>query len=339
MNKLIILICFALFLVVSCKKDTQITPPTNNGGGGGCSDYLYENRSSANFDSILDSLTTTSIFGSTYFRQEPIIYTTPRFNPNNDYEICYIKDLNSNPNGKELWKYNFCNNVKSKITDNIFYSLDWSIKDWIIYTGNDQHIYKVKSNGDSLTKLTTNGGIHAVGKWSPDGTMFWYIDGGTTCYVCNENGGTITTFPTNFKNIDWFNNSTLLVNWGGKFCKFDYSTQVLTAPINSYTVGTEVLSSFNAKKDICLWENYVGQDSKKYYLLRWDFTNNNVDTIRQVYHSYHFISADYNSRSNKIIAELYRAKWLNQTNDWIQFRNNIVIMNPDGSNERILDLK
>lgn len=331
----VILILIVFFY--SCRKDKGIIEPLPIVGIK-CDDSQYSQGTTNIYDTILNNLPPAGVFGSTFFRQDPILYTTPCFNPLNDYEICYIKDLSSGPNNKELWKYNFCENKKFKIANNIFYSLDWSSKNWILYTGSDQHVYKIKSSGDSLIKLTSSGGIHASGKWSPDGTKFWYIDGGTTCFICDEKGNTITTFSTNFDNIDWIDNNVLLVNWGGRFCHYNIFTQNLSSPIHTFTVGFEQFSLFSPKSNFCFWENNFPQNSPPQFLLKWDFKTNKVDTIKQIYFSYKYISGDFNSKSNKVVLELYRAKWKNQTNDWIQYRNNIILMNPDGSDERILNL-
>ncbi len=324
-----------IIFLFSCKKDKI----TSGNYYGPCSDLSYEKRTSSDFDFVYDSLESFSVFGQSSVRMGQVVFTTPSFNPKNDYQICYIKDLASWSNANELWIYNLCDDRKNKITSNVFYSLDWSVKDWLIYTGSDYHIYKIKSSGDSLTQLTTTGGIHSAGKWSPDGKKFWFEDGGTNYYVCNETGMILSNFTTNFDILDWYNNDTLLVNWGGKFCYYDFNAQNLSSPIHTSTVGIQMLGIYNSEKKNCIWENYPSQRSAPNYLLNWDFSNNTVDTIKQIYFSYKHLSGDYNSRSNKLVLELYRAKWYEKEWDKIQYRSDIVVMNTDGTNERMLNLE
>lgn len=127
----------------------------------------------------------------------PFDYTYPCFKPSDPEQLAYFRYDNVNfALGAEIWVVDFCNGTKKMIANNGFYSLDWSIKDWLIYTGTDQNIWKIKSNGDSLTQLTTIGDYNRDAKWNLDGTQFVFqrqIGSEGNFYIANENGIIVDT--------------------------------------------------------------------------------------------------------------------------------------------------
>ncbi len=328
----IILLCFFF----SCKRDPkiplQVIPQTE------CTDGIFSVRGSSDFDYIKSNLLSTSVFGSTLFRQDPNLFTTPCFNPLNNYEICYIKDLSSSSTGKELWKYDICRNNKTIITNKIFYNVDWSTKNWIIFTSSDQHVYKIKPNGDSLTKLTFDSGIHAVGKWSPNGKNFWYKNGGTLYILCDENGVISDTITSNVYILDWLSDSTLLVNLNQYFCSYNLSDHSISLPLHSSPFYNFGFQYYNKTKNSCIVSSNAGQNPYPKYLLNYDFNANKIDTIKQLYYSYQFIKGDVNQKGNNSVFELRRAEWKDSLLDFINYRNNIIISNEFGENERLLNL-
>ncbi|MFK7770832.1 MAG: hypothetical protein AB8F94_01790 [Saprospiraceae bacterium] len=148
-----------------------------------------------NFDSIVDF--TQCIHSHDFVPLHRYEYINPVFNPSNTNEIIYLRNEYSETGGylkKELLKYNFCSNETSYITDLALYGIDWSSKDWIIYTGYDQNLYKVKSNGDSLTQLTTNGQFNGHAKWNDSGTQYLYRQEGIGgLLIAEERGGILDT--------------------------------------------------------------------------------------------------------------------------------------------------
>lgn len=97
----------------------------------------------------------------------------PVFNPNDPDEILYLH-VNSDPFTRfytELWVLNLCNGKKRYVTDKASFNPDWSIKDWIIFEDYSFQLWKIKSNGDSLTQLTFQH-QHNRPRWSPDGNSF-----------------------------------------------------------------------------------------------------------------------------------------------------------------------
>ncbi|MEZ4849165.1 MAG: hypothetical protein R3B93_11220 [Bacteroidia bacterium] len=97
-------------------------------------------------------------------------YMAPHFNPNNSQEFVFFKyDFGQKKGG--LYKYNLITKEESHIVDaGVIPMARWSVKDWIAFTNSDRQIWKIKSNGDSLTQLT-NFGENFYPDWNSEGTQ------------------------------------------------------------------------------------------------------------------------------------------------------------------------
>ena len=184
-----------IFLFSSCKEVEEFTCDTDT-----CPIGLEQSTITA------IGITDSSIFKCfsecvidcelNYPPEIPYNYLYPCFNPNDPDQLAYYRkdNFNSTSVGYELWVRDFCTGEQQMITDQAFYGLDWSTKDWLIYTSTDQNIWKIKSNGDSLTQLTSIGSFNRYPRWSPNGSKIAYepeIQGGTFFYIMDEFGNFI----------------------------------------------------------------------------------------------------------------------------------------------------
>lgn len=132
-----------------------------------------------------------------YSSEIPYDYYYPRFNPNNPEQLAYYRYGNTEYNvTSEIWVMDFCAGESKMLVDNAFYGLDWSVKGWLIYTANDQNIWKIKSNGDSLMQVTFIGDYNRYPSWSPDGTRIAFnseLEGETYFFILDEIENTIDT--------------------------------------------------------------------------------------------------------------------------------------------------
>ncbi|MBX2890537.1 MAG: hypothetical protein KF734_06390 [Saprospiraceae bacterium] len=111
-----------------------------------------------------------------YFAGQPYDYAEPCFNPNNSSQIAYYRYNTSTVEaGWEIWVQDLCTGEKRMLVNDANYGIDWSVKDWIVYTATDQQIYMIKSNGDSLTKLTFFGDYNRRPKWDAKGDRIAYV--------------------------------------------------------------------------------------------------------------------------------------------------------------------
>lgn len=205
----------ALYMLSCCDDDGPNLPPINP-----CMKGLAMHTSPANEveDSLFVFCTDTcnvdcqEIFSNVI----PFDYTYPCFNPNDPEQLAYFRYDNTGfALGSEIWVVDFCSGTKKMIASNGFYSLDWSNKDWLIYTSTDQNIWKIKSNGDSLTQLTTVGTYNRDAKWSPDGSNFIFQrkTGGalSELLLSDENGVILDTFDqlTSIGSWSWIDSNRI----------------------------------------------------------------------------------------------------------------------------------
>jgi hypothetical protein len=143
------------------------------------------------------------------FFPEKYVYFGVCKNPTNEFEICYLRNEIGvqNYNENELFVFDFCTGVARKIATNVRYGGNWSSLDWLIYTSKDGKLYKVKSNGDSLTALNISVASNDV-KWSPDGTKFLY----NGWHVMSSDGNKLTSLANKVYDYDWVDNDQIVYN-------------------------------------------------------------------------------------------------------------------------------
>ncbi|MGM0480112.1 MAG: TolB family protein [Bacteroidota bacterium] len=210
-------ILLILLTIVSCNKD-KVQPIEDGlpGSGGDYCPQMYTQRTAAYADSFHKVNNMPScVVGPEYLNLEEYVYSDPILNPNNAFEFAFIRDEgNSNQSpgwNSELCTYNFCSNEMNILTDVVGYDIDWSAKNWILFTGKDYELYKIKSNGDSLTQLTNTGTWNDNAKWNPDGTKYLYFDADAIRHkICDEEGNLIKDFSNNMAEFDWLNDEKII---------------------------------------------------------------------------------------------------------------------------------
>lgn len=329
--------------IFACRKPTNPEFPLPDLNVLGCD---YNQYSTSDYDSV----------GVSYIQFAPIDpyillddydYYNPIFNPNNSCQIIYARHNNQGVVGlqAELWKFDFDTGESTLIYDQYYYNADWGSNGWIVFTNYDYQVYKIKDNGDSLTQLTFDSDFadHFAGKWNPSATMFWNKKNGHTQYV-NPDGLLIhehNTIP--FSIIDWIDDSTIIGSQYGHLYSLSIPDENLTL-LNTNEIGTG--SSYQQlldRENMQIYCEYVNADEDKRYYLRYDISGSNaVDTLTRLYDSYLFLSEYVNrigdSQDGKIITTLRRAEYPDTTVNQYSIRHNILIMDLDCSNQRLLEL-
>lgn len=99
-------------------------------------------------------------------------YSQPVFNPNNSDEIAFIRSDNSlfGVCNRDLCTFNFCTGNLKVLTNNTCTGrkIDWSRTNWIAFVGGNYELFKIKANGDSLTRFPNFGNIRTL-TWSISG--------------------------------------------------------------------------------------------------------------------------------------------------------------------------
>ena len=149
MQKLLYIISF--FLLCSCTKD-KVPPP------GSCIELDYSKLPPIN-----------------YITHPGEQFIAPSVNPGNENEFVYYYRANSNQEYK-LFRYNVLTHEKFELISEIQANNQpkWNNKDWVAFDNiGDYHIWAIKANGDSLTKISQNSAC-LYPAWKSDGNaLYW----------------------------------------------------------------------------------------------------------------------------------------------------------------------
>jgi WD40 repeat protein len=164
-------------------------------------------------------------------------YTFPSFNPNNADEIAFVRTEYSFPPKFQLCKFNFCSGALKVLSDNALEEVDWSVKDWIVYEGADLQIWKVKSDGEGLTRLT-NGGENSNPVWNKTGNKiaYWRTGAGGKVYVLDEFGSRLDTLSL-FRPYAWSPNDQIICSGPG--------SDLISYTIGYFDLNNEAFIFFN----------------------------------------------------------------------------------------------
>lgn len=232
---------------MSCKKEQHKLPDIT------LKNYCpekYQTRSTA----LPDTLHKTDAFPivpNTYMIEYITKYVleSPVPNPYNPFEFAFLRKLSENIGlNSELCTYNFCTNELKVLTDIVLYDMDWGVNNWLIFTGPQHQIWKIKPDGTGLTQLTFNSGSPSIGaKWSPNGKMFVYKHF-SSLYIADEFGENIESFNVNSGYWCWKDNSTILFTQNqGEIQSLDISNgdvvEVYNA--NSHGMGPISIDEYN----------------------------------------------------------------------------------------------
>lgn len=190
------ILSFVLILLISCRKDVGLKPSTLN---------IIETHD--NFiceDTALnwEKFPNPPWTGYNYFTEKAketvwrVVY-----DPVSSNTIYYL--TNEGSNFHTLWRYNRITKAKMKLDENILNNINIHKNGWLVYDKTDKNIYKIKSNGDSLRKLTSNG-TYLYPSWSDDGSSIFYWDDNDSkgiVYKINTNGLIIDTLKQIYSNI------------------------------------------------------------------------------------------------------------------------------------------
>ena len=330
-----------LLSTFSCRKDPLPSShiPVSGDDPFSICEGSYEKYSTTDFFKDEDGIMHGNISEPTYYPQQDIMNCEPVFNPNNPYEIVFVKDNMVTPTiEEEIWRFNFCTGEQSLIATNYYYNLDFGSNGWIMYTGTGHQVYKVKSNGDSLTALTNQGGYNWAGDWSPDGKKYFYSrSSGAWVYDLQNNLVYSQSSSSAAPPIAWIDNTHLLLNWpGGAFWVADIETGEKNV-VNTHTEGNAGAGKvYDSKRNVVYAPHFIHLDGRCY--LKYDLNNNTVDTLKHVSNSYVFEGGSYSPSLDKIITTVVRYE--NKDGNWahVNFWKDLLIMNPDGTGEQLITL-
>jgi len=308
MKKITTLTCLIVIFLFSCKKDKRKNNPFDK--------YLF----SADCECSDPDIPELEGFNSGYEFYSPSDYIySPVVNPANPNELLYCTK-STGMKAFDIFIFNRSEKTSTLLLNTeLTSSPKWGQNGWILI--NSDSIYKVKSNGDSLTGLT----VGYASEWNFDCTKFAYsvLDESKHKYI-----GVVYDFNSNKKdtlpfmlssNICWQNRNGLLVY----FRFHDNQHHFFVADIIS-KITTTVLDIVSPTPPAWLNENefVYGHDQK---LLKFNISNATITTIAK-FCSNDFIGAfSFSPQSKELVTTIDHWKYLGGNK--IQISNKIMILN------------
>ncbi len=320
--------------MLACKKPHPVNPVGDPVVSQGDYDLFSEEVT----DVPMKPLDRLSPIGPTYFPIRRYGYRESRFNPNDPYEILYLREDYQGQGDChfELWTFNFRDGTSRKITDQVCYSPEWNTNDWISFTAQDRHIWKIRSSGDSLTQLTEEDGFQNHAKWNPSSTLFSYRGVSFEhVYIHDAMGERIMEVSQGFEPLGWVNDSTLIGT--------QQFSDIVSYRLNQDTLATLYSSIpfsnplFIKRKPLQVYVWKRGPENRNWYT-RIDPTNHSYQHILPFFDSFSFVSGDYAPATDMSVTILVRQEWKDSVANEIYVQTDIAIMNPDGTNLRIINI-
>jgi hypothetical protein len=186
----IIILLIYLAILPSCEVDPRLPLPE-------CPTleelllYVYGDSEDNDIGSGIEFITPDS--GATFAAFNPI---------NQNQLICYYSGYFTDYKSSLVTYDLNTKEFSSILIDPQLFSLpEISSNGWLLLTLSDSQLWKVKTDGDSLTQLTS-GGLNANFTWSPNAEQFIYsttlLTGIFQTLIADKNGTTVHTFPEHF---------------------------------------------------------------------------------------------------------------------------------------------
>jgi hypothetical protein len=234
-----------------------------------------------------DVKTDCSFFFVEFKERDKYIYTNPVINPSNNLQFCYIRvdrDRTGGFNGNDLFVYDFSTSKTKLIFKEVSPNIDWSTKDWLLFSDKNRELWKVKSNGDSLVRLTNSRGYNNYPRWSPDGTKYLYFDSelmtNSGMRISNEDGSLYKAISTRMETWAWLNDTTIIYatnsNIDNQLRKYSLNSDATSFVIDLNRFGVFYISTRN---DNIYLNDYTG-------LSRLRANSNQLENIDKIYSTY-----------------------------------------------------
>lgn len=278
----------------------------------------------------------TDMRGRPIFKTQLPYFDMPYFNPNNSEEIIYRYGEGSSPEF-ELIKYNLRTQEKETIYSGFFNNRPrWGKNGWILLNIQDElgyNIYKIKDNGDSLTALTH--GTHCFNpEWNITSDTFIYQLGFTspTQYILsNENGNVVDTlFSGVAAGSSWQHEEYVA---SGLFTGLVISNPLEEEMYDLIYETNGVAQSANGAEwldgERVFWCHTTG-------IYITNIVTKETEVIRETCNARCYQRPTYAPDIDKVIVE--RMERILDSEDSGRRFINLVMMNPDGTEEEVLEL-
>ena len=262
------------------------------------------------------------------------LYREPVFNPQNSDEIIYVREDKLNQSSTELRKRRISSGTDVPLVSDVWGIPDWHTNGWILLRRTDNQIWKIKSDGDSLTQLTF-AGINIGPRWNSTGDKFVYASGNQTI-VASSVGTPIDTISDFFMYYgDWSPDDTKLCSVVNTHNGEGLGSYDLTSGVTSI-VATVPEGEFIGQAG---WQS----SQTIYWVTRKGFYKTDISTlvtirIRPSCDSRYWWSFQFSGDGQKMIWERADSRLSGSDLNTIFQENKLFLLNVDGSGETPIDL-
>lgn len=269
----------------------------------------------------------TPLMGWTYL-VDTNYYMYPCFNPNNSDEIIFTKKNNAIDVTK-LYKYNLQTHEKSLIHEGYqIFPSDWGSNDWILLNLFGNSVWKIKSDGTSLTQiLNTGNDFYPI--WNSDATIFGAFRGSFV-----DNLQKTILYSADAIAFDTLQSSSVGSNSCWSINQFTCSATDNGPKVSDLMNDSVIFTQSRACNFVggAHWLNYEEfLWSYEEGIFKTNYITGNTELVKASCRTRLYLAPTYHSNINKII---WTRVDLNQLNDFdIEVKSRLFMMNPDGSEE------
>ena len=297
MNQIKSYFIFLFFLcLLGCRKDVGLLPTKN-----------------VNEPKIVqsDTIDFSCVTFPKWFNPPPDSVTYPtkqmmywQYRPGTKVEVVYTL-------GTQIWTYNFITRQRYFISNNLVYLPVCNSSGWILYSDfKDQCVYKIKTNGDSLTRLTFDGSIG--GHWNYNGTAIYYFcEAKNILYKINTDGKKLDSLSNIPVQFTAFSKSSDKIYYGKVFNGL-FSIVCFDVLAKKETVITNNLPSGNMTIDDSEENLYIRDFST---FLKYNILSKKIDTLYKDCDNLLWTWPSISAGTNKVTIGCIFAKFLDPKTD------------------------
>ena len=264
-------------------------------------------------------------------------YIYPCFNQNNANQIAFVRSYTNRrpPQPDELCTLDVCTGEQKMLCANIIGDLQWSQNGWISFKRNDNQIWKIKPNGDSLSLISFGGSYNNHFDWNNEGTHCIYQkEAGGSYYnlMADAKGNVIDTLSdilAGRNNWDWGNN---LIVYKGYHPNLGYG--MFTYNVSNHQIklvlgiNSQEIQHINLQKWIEIDSIFICNMPN--FILRTNIYTQQTDTLKKTGDNFYYLN--FASSINYLIAPRFDRVYINPCLSEVSM--NLYIMDKNGKEER-----
>jgi hypothetical protein len=274
----------------------------------------------------------------------PFSATQPCFNPNNPYQIAYVREtFNANKREASIITLDLSTGNSQTIYTGTptFLNLNWSHSGEILFT-KDRQVYLIKADGTGLRQITNNQYYNGLALWyKQDSLILLRRDGGRLCFY-DRDGQLQDTIAGNWYtySLDCNQSKEILL----PSTSFDSNQLAIihtdqTISYYSFTLpSSPFLYTKTAKfNPINSNEIFFYRGAEANGLFKYDKASGSINSIMPFCPSENIVNFNISPDGKKIIAEAYIRRKLSTWNEGGHYV--LLLMNTDGTDRQIIKVQ